>query len=218
MTSRAALVRAAGAGRSFAGRRAVAPIDVDLHPGETVGLAGANGAGKSTLLALLAGALDPTEGAVSRARDVRVGWVPQRPAHYGRLSARENLLLFSRLEDAGREEADRLLQRFDLPRETRPSAELSVGNRQRLNVALSLLGRPNVLLLDEPTASLDPGQRERLWQVVSEVKHAGGAVAFATQNLDEIDRMADRVIVLRDGECTFAGPVRDWHERAEAFA
>lgn len=218
MTSRAALVRAAGAGRSFAGRRAVAPIDVDLHAGETVGLAGANGAGKSTLLALLAGALDPTEGAVSRARDVRVGWVPQRPAHYGRLSARENLILFSRLEDAGREEADRLLQRFDLPRETRPSAELSVGNRQRLNVALALLGRPNVLLLDEPTASLDPGQRERLWQVVSEVKHAGGAVAFATQNLDEIDRMADRVIVLRDGECTFAGPVRDWHERAEAFA
>ena len=211
-------MRAAGAGRSFAGRLAVAPIDVELRSGETVGLAGANGAGKSSLLALLAGALEPSEGAVSRADGVRVGWVPQRPAHYGRLSARENLLLFARLEDVGPDEADTLLERFDLPRETRPSAELSVGNRQRLNVALSLLGSPNVLLLDEPTASLDPGQRDRLWQLVSEVKQAGGAVAFATQNLDEIDRMADRVIVLRHGECAFAGSVRDWHERAEAFA
>jgi ABC-type multidrug transport system ATPase subunit len=218
VTAPRALVRASRAGRSFGGRRAVAPLDVDLRTGEIVGLAGANGAGKSTLLALLAGALEPTTGSVDRAEGVRIGWVPQRPAHYGRLSAHENLLLFARLQDVAREEADELLARFDLPRESRPSAELSVGNRQRLNVALSLLGTPNVLLLDEPTASLDPGQRDRLWHVVAEVKAGGGAVAFATQNLDELDRNADRVIVLRSGECAFAGPVGEWHERAEAFA
>jgi ABC-2 type transport system ATP-binding protein len=212
------LVRAVAAGRSFRGRRAVAPLDVELRPGEILGLAGANGAGKSTLLALLAGALEPSTGRVARADGVSVGWVPQRPAHYGRLSAQENLLLFARLQDVPAAQADALLARFDLPRDDRPSAELSVGNRQRLNVALSLLGGPNVLLLDEPTASLDPGQRDRLWQVVAEVKHAGGAVAFATQNLDELDRFADRVIVLRSGECAFAGPAGEWHERAEAFA
>jgi len=146
-----------------------------------------------------------------------VGWVPQRPAHYGRLSARENLRLFARLEGAPAEEAERLLARFDLPPERRPSSELSVGNRQRLNVALSLLARPDVLLLDEPTAALDPGQRERLWEVVAELRDAGGAVLFATQNLDELDRVADRVLVLRGGELIFGGAVAEWHGRAEAF-
>jgi ABC-type multidrug transport system ATPase subunit len=214
----APLLRAAAAGRSFGDRLALAPLDVELGRGEILGLAGANGAGKSTLLSLLAGALEPTTGRVVRAEGVRVGWVPQRPAHYGRLSARENLLLFARLQSVPPAEAEELRARFDLPREDQPSAELSVGNRQRLNVALSLLGRPTVLLLDEPTASLDPGQRDRLWQVVAEVRHAGGAVAFATQNLDELDRIADRVIVLRSGECAFAGPVAEWHERAEAFS
>jgi ABC-2 type transport system ATP-binding protein len=218
VTGDAPLVRAERAGRSFGDRLALAPIDVELRAGEILGLAGANGAGKSTLLSMLAGALEPTTGRIVAADGVRVGWVPQRPAHYGRLSAHENLLLFARLGGAPAEEADELLARFGLPRENRPSGELSVGNRQRLNVALSLLGRPTVLLLDEPTASLDPGQRDRLWQVVAEVRHAHGAVAFATQNLDELDRFADRVLVLRSGEPAFEGPVGEWHERAEAFA
>jgi ABC-type multidrug transport system ATPase subunit len=126
--------------------------------------------------------------------------VPQRPAHYARLSARENLELFARLEGVPdpRAAADALLDRFSLPPEPRPSGDLSVGNRQRLNVALSLLGEPQVLLLDEPTASLDPGQRRRLWDVVNALRGEGGAVCFATQNLEEVEH-ADRVIVLQDG-------------------
>lgn len=217
MSGGAPLLRADGVARAFGGRPALAPLDLELHGGEIVGLAGANGAGKSTLLALLAGALAPTGGAVVAAEGARVGWVPQRPAHYGRLSAHENLLLFARLEGVPAAEAERLLRRFDLPAEPRPSAELSVGNRQRLNVALSLLGAPTVLLLDEPTAALDPGQRERLWEAVAELRRTGGAVLFATQSLDELDRVADRVLVLRAGECVFAGPASEWHERAEAF-
>src|SRR5262249_43933765 len=94
--------------------------------------------------------------------------------------------------------AEGLIARFSLPPEPRPSGELSVGNRQRLNVALSLLGEPQVLLLDEPTASLDPGQRRRLWEVVNTLRGEGGAVCFATQNLEEVEH-ADRVIVLQDG-------------------
>jgi ABC-2 type transport system ATP-binding protein len=192
------LVRAVGVARRYGDIEALAPTDVELESGETVALVGPNGAGKSTLLALLAGALEPSEGAVDV--HARVGWVPQRPAHYARLSARENLELFAELEGVGdpRASAQLLLERFALPAGRRPSGELSVGNRQRLNVALSLLGEPEVLLLDEPTASLDPGQRRRVWEVVNALRGEGGAVCFATQNLEEIDH-ADRVLVLLDG-------------------
>jgi ABC-2 type transport system ATP-binding protein len=193
------LLRALRVARRYGDVEALAPTDVDLAPGETVALVGPNGAGKSTLLAILARAIEPSEGTVeSRAK---VGWVPQRPAHYSRLSARENLELFARLEDVRepRSAAARLLERFELPTTAQPSGELSVGNRQRLNVALALLGEPRVLLLDEPTAALDPGQRRRVWEVADALRSDGGAVCFATQNLEEIEH-STRVIVLQDGQ------------------
>jgi len=192
------LLRAAGIARRYGDVEALAPTDFALEPGETVALVGPNGAGKSTLLAMLAGALEPTQGIVEAS--VPVGWVPQRPALYSRLSARENLELFARLEGVSdaRGAATRLLERFSLPPEERPSGELSVGNRQRLNVALSLLAEPRVLLLDEPTASLDPGQRRRVWEIVNALRDAGGAVCFATQNLEEVEH-AERVLVLEHG-------------------
>jgi len=192
------LLRALRVARRYGDVEALAPTDLELVPGETVALVGPNGAGKSTLLSILAGAIEPTEGSVES--HARVGWVPQRPAHYARLSARENLELFARLEgvrDASGAAGD-LLERFALPTDARPSGDLSVGNRQRLNVAISLLGEPRVLLLDEPTAALDPGQRRRVWEVADAVRGDGGAVCFATQNLEEIEH-AGRVIVLQDG-------------------
>lgn len=191
------LVRALRIARRFGEVEALAPTDFELSPGESVALVGPNGAGKSTLLAILAGALEPSEGSVET--HARVGWVPQRPAHYARLSARENLELFARLEGERDPSAaaESLVRRFELPAD-RPSGELSVGNRQRLNVALSVLGDPRVLLLDEPTAPLDPEQRRRVWELVSALRGEGGAICFATQNLEEVER-ADRVVSLRDG-------------------
>jgi ABC-2 type transport system ATP-binding protein len=192
------LLRALRVARRYGDVEALAPTDLELVAGETVALVGANGAGKSTLLAILAGAIDPSEGTVET--HARVGWVPQRPAHYSRLSARENLELFAQLENVrdARAAATQMLERFGLPDAQRPSGELSVGNRQRLNVALALLGEPRVLLLDEPTASLDPGQRRRVWEVADALRVEGGAVCFATQNLEEIEH-ATRTIVLQDG-------------------
>jgi ABC-2 type transport system ATP-binding protein len=193
-----ALVRAIRVARRFGDVEALAPTDLELVPGETVALVGANGAGKSTLLAILAGAIEPSEGTVETR--ARLGWVPQRPAQYGRLSPRENLELFARFEGARDPiaAAHGLLERFQLPAGPRPASELSVGNRQRLNVALSLLGEPRVLLLDEPTASLDPLQRRLVWDVVNALRGEGGAVCFATQNVEEVDH-ADRVIALQAG-------------------
>jgi ABC-type multidrug transport system ATPase subunit len=188
------------------------PVDLEVWDGEAVALVGPNGAGKSTLLALLAGALEPSAGTIERRKGVRVGWAPQRPAQYGRLSARENLELFARLEGERDPSAaaERLLADFELPGEAAPSANLSVGNRQRLNLAISLLGSPAVLLLDEPTAALDPEQRRRLWERVAALRAAGGAIVFATQNLEEVDRVADRVVVLHDGRLVFAGSVAEY--------
>ncbi|HXV56924.1 MAG TPA: ABC transporter ATP-binding protein [Gaiellaceae bacterium] len=205
--------------RRYGRRVALAPTDLDVRGGEVLALVGPNGAGKSTLLSILAGSLAPDEGDVVQASPPpRVGWVPQRPAQYGRLTPRENLELFARLEGLPepRAAAGRLLELVELPDDGRLGAELSLGNQQRLNLALALLADPDVLLLDEPTASLDPRQRRRFWEVGRGVRDAGGAVVFVTQNLEELGRFADRVAVLLEGKLVFDGPLADYERSPEA--
>ena len=209
-----ALLSARRVARRFGPRVVLEPLDLELAGGEVVALGGPNGAGKSTLLAILAGALAPSGGEVAAADPARVGWMPQEPALYHRLTPRENLELFARL--AGLDEPGaavaRALEAVGLAEEERRAAELSVGNMQRLNLAIGLLGEPHVLLLDEPTASLDVAQRRRLWQLVDGLRAAGGAVLFATHNLEEARRTADRLLVLQDGRVIYAGPPGDYRE------
>jgi ABC-2 type transport system ATP-binding protein len=203
-----ALLAARGVARRFGDHVALHPTDLDVRPGEALALVGPNGAGKSTLLAILAGALEPSDGTVERDDGVRAGWMPQRPAHYGRLSARQNLELFAGLEGAG--DPDEVLARLELPADDRPAASLSVGNRQRLDLAISLLPDPHVLLLDEPTAALDPRQRRRLWETARGVRDAGGAVVLVTQNVEDLEHVADRVVALLEGRVVFDGAVADY--------
>ena len=190
------LLEARGVARSFGAHVALEPTDVQLAEGELVALVGPNGAGKSTLLSILAGALAPSAGTVER--HAAVGWVPQRPAHYARLTARENLELFASLEHAPATRPDELLGSFELPADVRAAA-LSVGNRQRLDVALALISSPRVLLLDEPTASLDPAQRRRLWDIAERLRSEGGAVLVATHHWEELAGRADRTLELAEG-------------------
>ena len=169
---------------------------------------GPNGAGKTTLLQILAGALEPTAGSVSLDRR-EVGWVPQQAAIYTKLSVRENLRLFARLEKV--QDVDgtvaRMLSQTGLEdRGDDPVAKLSGGNRQRVNIAVGLLGDPPVLLLDEPSSSLDPRQRERMWAFVTELASGSGTtVVYSTHNVAEAERYADRLLVLADGELLFTG-------------
>jgi ABC-type multidrug transport system ATPase subunit len=190
------LLAARGIARTFGRRVALRPTDLDLDEGQLVALVGPNGAGKSTLLSILAGALEPSAGTVER--HARTGWVPQRAAHYARLTPRENLELFARLEGAPLAQVDELLARFELPHDER-AGTLSVGNRQRLDVAIGLLGSPRVLLLDEPTASLDPAQRRRLWELAAALRDDGGAVVVATHHHEELERHADRTLEMDAG-------------------
>ena len=212
------LLAARRAGRTFGGRIALRPTDLELSERDVVAVIGPNGAGKSTLLSLLAGALAPSEGRIERRPGARVGWVPQRPAVYGRLTPRENLELFARLERDRNPVATaaRLLAEFALPDDGTGAERLSVGNRQRLNVAIGLLGNPQALLLDEPTAALDPPQRRRLWAELATSREAGRAVVFATQHHEEVEH-ADRAVVLLEGEVVFSGSP-DAREVAEVFA
>jgi ABC-2 type transport system ATP-binding protein len=201
-------LRAEALSKSYGPRRALQDVSFSAAPGELLAIIGPNGAGKTTLLQILAGALAPTAGRISL--DSRaVGWVPQQPAVYSKLSVRENLRLFARLEKVSDVDGtvERMLEQAGLgDRAGDAVGTLSGGNRQRVNVAVGLLGDPAVLLLDEPTSSLDPRQRERLWEFVSGLARDGGTtVVYSTHNVAEAERYADRLLVLADGELLFAG-------------
>jgi ABC-2 type transport system ATP-binding protein len=209
MSAEAPLIACAGLIKSFGGRQVLGPIELALEPGDRLALLGPNGAGKTTLLSLLAGSLEPSGGSVQRLEPREIGVVPQRPALYRRLSARENLALFARLARVPEPETElaELISEVALGDAVdRPVERLSLGQVQRVNVAMGLIGRPRVVLLDEPTAALDPGHRLALWAMLERVSERGGAVAFATQNVEEARVAADRVLVLVDGRSAYAGP------------
>ena len=198
--------------KRFGDREALRGVSVSASRGELVAVMGPNGAGKTTLLSILAGIQRPDSGTVSRsAREV--GWVPQQPALYGKLTVAENLRLFARLERAGDVEGtvERMLAQTGLADRSGERVErLSGGNRQRVNVAIGLVGSPPVLLLDEPGAALDPRQRKRLWEFVEELaEEEGTSILYSTHDVGEAEHHAHKVLVLADGEVLFAGSPAD---------
>jgi ABC-2 type transport system ATP-binding protein len=212
--SDAPALRAGGVTKRFGRREALRRVSFEAAAGEVVAVIGPNGAGKTTLLSILAGIQPPTDGTVSRPPR-EIGWVPQQPAVYGKLSVAENLRLFARLERVADPEAAvaRMLAQTGLA--DRADDELGVlsgGNRQRVNIAVGLLADPPVLLLDEPSSSLDPRQRERLWDFIAGLAAGGTSIVFSTHNVGEAERYADRVLVLADGEVLFTGTPRALEE------
>ena len=205
------MLQLTGISAGYGSFQALFGISLEVEAGETVAVIGPNGAGKTTLLSILAGIQRPDGGTISR-EPAEVGWVPQQPALYGKLTVAENLALFARLEqvDDTRETVERMLELTDLgERAGDQVAELSGGNRQRVNIAIGLLARPEVLLLDEPSAALDPRQRERRWEFILRLAGEGTTVLYATHNIQEADRYASRVVVLADGEQLFTGSPRE---------
>ena len=209
-TATATTIAARDLVKRYGERVALRNVSVSAGRGELVAVIGPNGAGKTTLLSILAGIQRADEGTVDG--DPSIGWVPQQPALYGKLTVAENLMLFARLEGTPDPAAtvDRMLSLTDLrERADDQVATLSGGNRQRVNIAIGLLGEPEVLLLDEPSSALDPRQRERLWEFILRLAGEGTTVVYATHHIQEADRYANRLVVLADGERVFDGSPRE---------
>ena len=207
-----AVISARELSKRFDGLAALRGVSLEARRGELLAVIGPNGAGKTTLLSILAGIRAPDAGSVDVPGEV--GWVPQQAALYRRLTVEENLRLFARLEGVADPDAavDRMLEQTGL-RERRADqvATLSGGNQQRVNIAIGLLSRPAVLLLDEPSTGLDPRQRERLWEFVLGLAGGGTTVIFSTHHLVEAERYGNRLLVLADGEDVFDGTAAELH-------
>jgi ABC-2 type transport system ATP-binding protein len=206
--------------KRYGDRAALRRVEFEASPGELVAIIGPNGAGKTTLLSILAGIVKPDEGELRLPRG-EVGWVPQQAALYRRLTVEENLLLFARLEGHGDPHAstEGMLELSGLGgRRGEIVARLSGGNQQRVNIAIGLLSRPVVLLLDEPSVGLDPRQRARLWEFVSGLVGGGTTVIFSTHDIQEAERYGRRLLVLADGESLFDGPAEELREAVRSEA
>jgi ABC-2 type transport system ATP-binding protein len=207
------VISATGLEKRFDGRAALRGVSFEARAGELLAVIGPNGAGKTTLLSILAG-IRTADGGSFETTDGEIGWVPQQAALYRRLTVAENLLLFARLEGVADPDAalERMLEQTGLAdRRDDQVGTLSGGNQQRVNIAIGLLARPAVLLLDEPSSGLDPRQRERLWEFVLDLAGGGTTVIFSTHYIQEAERYGDRLLVLADGERVFDGTASELH-------
>ncbi len=206
--------------KKFGQKKVVQDISFNVKKGEIFGLLGPNGAGKTTLLKMMTTLLRPDEGQItlngfntlSQSRQARQQFsvTNQTAAIDQDLSARDNLRLFGRLNglssQASRIRADELLTAFDLTQSANQAlATFSGGMRRRLDLAVSLVGRPKILFLDEPTTGLDPRTRIQMWQAIQTLVAQGSTVFLTTQYLEEADQFADHIALIDHGQLIASG-------------
>ena len=223
------MIEARGLTKTFGSVRALAGLDLSVPAGTTLCLLGPNGAGKTTAVRVLSTLLRPDAGwARVAGRDVvaegaavreRIGMAGQYAAVDECLTGRANLVMIGRLSRIPRREARSraagLLAALDLEQAAdRAVRTYSGGMRRRLDLAASLLGRPSVLFLDEPTTGLDPASRLSLWSIIGGLVAAGTTLLLTTQYLDEADRLADRICVINGGRVTAQGSPAELKARA----
>ncbi|AHE97766.1 daunorubicin resistance protein DrrA family ABC transporter ATP-binding protein [Thioalkalivibrio paradoxus] len=217
--------------RDFAGTRALDGVNLHVSTGQVLGLLGPNGAGKTTMVRTLATLLTPTAGQAwvggfdvvreaARVREI-IGLTGQYASVDEKLTGRENLILIGRLLGLKRAEAkaraDSLLAEFSLTDAgRRPAQTYSGGMRRRLDLAASLVGRPRILFLDEPSTGLDPRARRDLWQRVRQLQEDGTTVLLTTQYLEEADALADSIVVLDQGRVIAEGTAAQLKARVGA--
>jgi ABC-2 type transport system ATP-binding protein len=203
--------------KSFGAQRVLDRLSMCVGQGEIYGLLGPNGSGKSTAIGLVCGSLQPDGGriAVGGREGAAAGadWfgvVAQEPALYPDLSVRQQLDFFARLYGLDRarrrERIARLLEQFELAPYADLAAErLSGGWRRRLHIAIGMVHAPRLLILDEPTASVDLAARHALWQVIRDQRAAGTGVLLTTHHLDEAEQLCDRIGILHQGRLLVEG-------------
>jgi ABC-2 type transport system ATP-binding protein len=213
-------IAAAGVRKAFGTNVVLDGVDLTVAEGTVFALLGPNGAGKTTMVNILATLLEPDDGEIRVAGHdlatdpdgVRraIGVTGQFSAVDNLLTGEENLRLIADLRHLGRETGQRrvgeLLERFDLRDAARkPVATYSGGMKRRLDLAMTLLGDPRLIFLDEPTTGLDPRSRRTMWDVIGELVADGVTIFLTTQYLDEADRLADLIAILDDGRIVAQG-------------
>ncbi|MCB2223428.1 MAG: ABC transporter ATP-binding protein [Actinobacteria bacterium] len=204
-----AAVAAEGLTKSYGPHRGVADLDLEVGPGEVFGYLGPNGSGKTTTIRLLLDLLRPTSGSVRvLGRDPRrdgpalrreIGYLPGDLAFYDRMTGAEVLAYLGHLRGIdGPAAAAPIAGRLDLDL-SRPVRDLSTGNRQKLGIAQALMHRPRLLILDEPTAGLDPLVQRAFYDMVRAARDEGATVFLSSHVLGEVERIADRVGIIREG-------------------
>lgn len=217
-------VEVRGLVKTFGDTKALDGVDLDVREGTVLGVLGPNGAGKTTLVRCLSTLIVPDAGhAVVAGCDVvrqprqlrrRIGLTGQYASVDEKLSGRENLYMIGRLLDLSRKDArvraDELLERFSLTEAAkRPAAQYSGGMRRRLDLAASMIGRPAVLYLDEPTTGLDPRTRGEVWDEVRRMVAEGATVLLTTQYMEEAEQLADELTVIDRGRVIAGGTVEE---------
>jgi ABC-2 type transport system ATP-binding protein len=212
--------------KSFKNTNVLNGVDFAVRRGEIFALLGSNGAGKTTTINILATLLQPDGGSASvcgfdvqrQPAKVRqnISLTGQFAAVDGILTGRENLVLIANLRGvpAARETADMLLARFGLSdAANRRAGSYSGGMARRLDIAMSLVGTPAVIFLDEPTTGLDPAGRLEVWKTVKELADGGTTMLLTTQNLEEAEHLADRIAILHGGKIIASGTLDDLKQR-----
>lgn len=207
------------AGRHFKGVQALTELDLQLGEGEVLGLLGHNGAGKSTTMKLILGILAPSHGTVRvlgqdprgpHASDLRLqlGYLPENVSFYDNLTGREVLRYFATLKRVSHQQADQLLERVGLGHAVnRRVRTYSKGMRQRLGLAQALLGKPRLLLLDEPTVGLDPMAVRDVYGMIDQLKADGTSVILCSHVLPGVEPHIDRVAILAQGRLLACGTI-----------
>ena len=215
-------IRVRGLEKSYKKLRVLRGVDFDVARGSIFALLGSNGAGKTTVVKILSTLLKPDAGTstvdgfdvATRPADVResISLTGQFAAVDETLTGRENLVLVARLRHlkAASRIADDLLDRFSLiDAAARKVSTYSGGMRRRLDIAMSLIGNPPVIFLDEPTTGLDPQGRIEVWQVIKQLAGRGTTVLLTTQYLDEAEQLADRIAILHEGRIIVNGTLAE---------
>jgi len=204
--------------KNFKAIQALKDVSLDVAPGERVALLGHNGAGKTTLFRIVLGFLRPGAGVVtidgnapgSAAARRAVSYLPENVAFPKTLTGREIVSFYAKLRSADRAQVAVALDKVDLEEAAdRRCGTYSKGMRQRLGLAQALVGSPRLLLLDEPTAGLDPLSRRRFYDLISDVSKNGTAVLLSSHGLSELEAKTDRVAILRSGELVANAPLAE---------